>query len=289
MKPSCGMSAGTPIIRDQPTYETQLPRVPVNLEGLAMQADSHHTFLDDTMLMFHAEILDDLETVRIANVNRLEVLTRVGPDADGVQRGFGYTLDHPAVIQLAVLVETLKAAEKQAERNLTKHMQAHPLGPWMASCRGIGDKQGARLLAAIGDPYWHHQRGTPRLVSELWSYCGLGVWEAENGVGIAPYRKRNHTLNWSPDARKRVWLIAESIKKSRGAYRWAYDEGRTKYADAVHKLPCVRCGPAGKPAAVGSPLSKGHQQARAMRLMAKEILRGLWVEAERLHLLQAAA
>lgn len=42
-------------------------------------------------------------------------------------------------------------------------------------------------------------------------------------------------------------------------------------------------GPAGKPAPTGSPLSTGHQHARALRLVAKTVLRDLWREARRIH------
>jgi hypothetical protein len=31
-------------------------------------------------------------------------------------------------------------------------MRAHPLGPWVKRTTGVGEKTGARLLAAIGDP-----------------------------------------------------------------------------------------------------------------------------------------
>jgi len=62
-----------------------------------------------------------------------------------------------------------------------------------------------------------------------------------------------------------------------------YDTTRAKYADVIHNASCVRCGPAGKPALVGSPLSDGHKHARALRAIAKEVLRDLWIEARRLH------
>ncbi len=48
-------------------------------------------------------------------------------------------------------------------------------------------------------------------------------------------------------------------------------------ADKTHTVECVRCGPSGKPAQPGSPWSKGHQHAHALRVVGKEILRDLWV------------
>lgn len=65
--------------------------------------------------------------------------------------------------------------------------------------------------------------------------------------------------------------------------RAVYDDTRAKYADAVHAVPCVRCGPAGQPAPTDSPLSAGHQHARALRAIAKTILRDLWREAAAIH------
>lgn len=66
--------------------------------------------------------------------------------------------------------------------------------------------------------------------------------------------------------------------------------GLTKahYADAVHDGPCVRCGPEGKPALPGSPLSKAHINARGRRAVMKLIVKNLWIESRRLHLEHAA-
>lgn len=65
-------------------------------------------------------------------------------------------------------------------------------------------------------------------------------------------------------------------------YGKVYIDGRAKYADAVHNHPCPRCGPIGKPAPAGSPLSDAHKHARALRLVAKAILKDLWREAARI-------
>jgi hypothetical protein len=218
--------------------------------------------------------------------------------------------------------------ECSAIRNLEKALVKHPLGPWVKTAVGVGEKQGARLIAAIGDPYWNTLHDRPRLVSELWAYCGLHVHPAAHVLhephekvggggkqgdpghdphdthsrvaGVAPTRARGQRANWSTVAKTRAYLIAESCTKQRCAackdldgkhtddctcspYRIVYDDGRTKYADAVHPAPCKRCGPAGKPAEAGSPLSAGHQHARAMRLVMKEILKDLWHESRRIH------
>jgi hypothetical protein len=291
--------------------------------------------LADPTLAMCADVLDDLETVRIANENRLRTLT------DSGERGHGLDIDNPDVARLAQLVDALKAAEHTAELNLGRVMRRHPLGAFIKSRNGIGEKQGARLLAAIGDPFWNDLMNRPRTVRELYAFCGMGVvhelggvdvhtpidrqagcgidttkpgaahvasdshgltggatddtttqadYDSQNpsGGGVAPKRRKGAHVNWSPEARKRTWLIADKcIQTLSSPYRPIYDEGRIKYADSTHNQPCPQCGPKGKPAPIGSPLSAGHQHSRARRLIAKEILKELWREARRLHTAQS--
>jgi len=236
-----------------------------------------------------ADVLNDLEQVRCANENRLRQLTDTG------ELGHGLTVDHPDVKRLAGLVDGLVVAEHQAVLNLRRAMRAHPLGPWVASAPGVGEKQAARLLAVVGDPYWNVLHDRPRTVSELWAYAGFHVLRTGDHVhldahdpsvpGVAPKRQRGQRSNWSEDARKRAWLIAAScVKQPPGTrYRDVYDVTRARYVDVLHVVECVRCGPSGKPAQPGSVLSLGHQHARGLRMIAKTVLRDLWVEARRLH------
>lgn len=264
------------------------------------------------ILTILSDALDDLERTRIANENRLRQLTRTEPDKDGEERGFGLSLEHPSVARLSAIVDSMLELEKEATGNLQKAMKAHPLGPWVARTKGVGEKQGARLISILRDPYWNDLYDRPRLVSELWAYCGLHVLsvaptasatQTASGdgvqpggadqsindphdvpVGIAPFRQRGQKANWSQDAKMRTYLVAAScIKQSSSPYRPVYDEARLKYETSVHRIDCRRCGPAGHPAKAGSPLSKGHQHARAMRRVMKEILRDLWTESKSLH------
>lgn len=300
------------------------------------EADDHASpvggFLLDPTLALLADLVDDLEGVRIATDNRLRALTRGVADSDGEVRGLGLDSTHPAVARVTKISATIAAAEHGAELALKASLRAHPLGPWMAGQVGIGEKQGARLLAAVGDPFWNSLHNRPRTVSELWAYCGLHVVSAGRstgdsqcppaggdpvpaaqarigvpspcgsgdrypgggdthsdsgrltGPGVAPARARGQRANWNGDARKRCWLVAQScIKAVDSPYREVYDEGRAKYADAVHQVECRRCGPAGKPAAAGSPLSDGHKHARAIRLQMKAILKDLWLASRALY------
>lgn len=65
----------------------------------------------------------------------------------------------------------------------------------------------------------------------------------------------------------------------RRTFRSVYDARRVATADRVHVGDCVRCGPSGKPATVGSPWSAAHQHADALRVVGKEILADLWQAA----------
>ncbi|WP_099021202.1 TIGR-Tas system RNA-guided endonuclease [Mycolicibacterium palauense] len=226
--------------------------------------------LADPTLALAAEVVDDLERVRIANENRLRSLT--DPEI------YGLTIQHPDVLALTGLVEQLKDSEKQATKHLEKVMARHPLGTWVKGATGVGYKQAARLLAALGDPYWNDLYDRPRTFDELCAFSGLSIKS-----GKAVHRSRGVQSNWNPDARMRLWLVAQSCIKTKGEYRQVYDAGRERYADAVHVVECQRCGPKGKPAQPGSPLSAGHQHARATRLIVKAVLKDLWQASRACH------
>lgn len=297
-----------------------------------------HGSIAEAVLRLLAENHTDFERIRIATQNRLRSLRQVYLIEEGV--------DTPEVVRLGVTIEMMEKLEHAAELDLCRALRAHPLGPWVKRTIGIGEKQGARLIAAIGDPYWNTLHDRPRTVSELWAYCGyhvlrtghscsdaqrssagpdpltpshdpaeahkdcagghslrtdhltteshdqiVGAESSSNpghplrdtqtgAAGVAPSRKKGQKANWSSDAKMRAFLCAEScIKQARSPYRTVYDAGRAKYAEALHPAECRRCGPTGKPAQPGSPLSAGHQHARALRLVVKTILRDLWLEA----------
>lgn len=276
--------------------------------------------LYDPLLSILASQVDDLERQRIASENRYRMLTGTDVDADGLRRGLGLPPEHRDVARIRASLDGLAALEHDAILQLQRHMRHSPWGPWLKTAPGVGEKQLARFLGAVGDPYWHTLAQRPRLVSELWAYCGWHTIPvtggqrvndshsrpatgdgssspggqgrgdthsrtAAGGVHLAARRTRGQRSNWSEEARKRSWLIATSCVKapSGTTYRAVYDATRAKYADAVHAAECVRCGPAGKPAPAGSPLPPAHQHARALRAVAKAVLRDVWLEARRLY------
>lgn len=233
-------------------------------------------------LRFAVETLNDVEALRIATENRLRSWDQNGLPSMGHERA-----------RADAILGHLVAAETQATAEVERAMKTHPLGPWVQRTIGVGLKQGGRMIAAIGDPYWNDRDDRPRRgPAELWAYCGYhtvpfgGHLRSDNqgstapGRNVAAKRRRGERANWNADAKMRTFLVAEkAIMFRHSPYRPVYDAARAKHAEAVHSEPCPRCGPAGHPAQPGSPLSDGHKHARALREVAKAILRDLWREA----------
>jgi hypothetical protein len=291
-----GRASLGPMPTVHPPDRAELPTPPKQDSQPRGRSAASGPILEDARLYLLAAQLDNVEALRIAVENRHRQATRDVADVDGHLRGLGLPADDPVVAQSAHLIEAMSKAEHSIELALNRQLRLHPLGGWQKAMVGIGEKQLARLLAVIGDPYWNVTADAPRTVSQLWAYCGLHVLAAPHPdqrvsdthtrpVGVAARRKRGERANWSATAKSRVWLIAAScLKQERSPYRKLYDEARTKHAEAVHVAPCAQCGPAGKPAQPGSALRPGHQHARGMRVMSKEILKDLWIESRRLHL-----
>ena len=235
--------------------------------------------LVDPFLALAADVLDDTEKTRIANQNRLRQLTRSVEDSDGEERGFGLDLSHPDVARLSALVDALVQIEHQAGLNLKRLLRQHPLGPWVLAQRGVGEKQAARLLAVIGDPYLGPD-DQPRTVSQLWAYCGHGDPARRKFKGMT--QADLFTLG-NPVAKSRLWLISCAVLKAQGPLTEVYYERKAATVDREHARDCVRCGPSGHPALVGSPWSDAHRHADALRVTGKHILRDLWLEARRIH------
>lgn len=278
--------------------------------------DAHRMIaLDDPLLSLAAASLDDLERTRIAAENRLRQLTRDEPDKDGEERGFGLPDTDPQVRAQGIVLEGLKALEHGAELALVRRLRKHALWPWIQGTIGVGPKQGARLLAAIGDPYWNTLYDRPRTVSELWAYSGYKVvpagrtgsdahlasasgpqdipadrrtgathcdpvgGEQSDGdpghaaneahalvAGVAVRRKKGQKSNWSAVAKMRAYLIAEScIKQARSPYRAVYDQRRAHTA-LTHP-----------------DWTLGHSHNDALRVVAKRVLRDLWIAAREVH------
>lgn len=222
----------------------------------ASSEPARNTLLDPALCLA-ADVLDDIEQVRTASENRLRQMTRTAEDKDGEVRGLGYDETHPDVAMLAAWVKALLCGkdpkgngccfEHDATKALNRKMRKHPLGVWAKGQLGIGEKQGSRLLAAIGDPYIRPEilnedgsvksKEGPRTVSALWAYCGLHVLPGGQiltdnhapsaagdqhrdtdhttheahvvPVGVAAKRRKGQRANWSSKAKMRAYLVAE--------------------------------------------------------------------------------
>lgn len=279
-------AAGPPLPADQTGLVTHTCAVGGDQTGSGSDATDDPpapidvTSLSDPFLALAADVLDDAERTRIANENRLRQLTRTEADSDGHERGFGLDESHPDVARLAALVEMLRKIEHQAGLNLNRLLRQHPLGPWIKAQKGIGEKQAARLLAVVGDPYINEQTGQPRTVSQLWAYCGHGDPARRKFKGMT--QADLFTLG-NPVAKSRVWLISCAVLKAQGPLSVAYYDRKAATEGRLHAAACVRCGPSGHPALEGSPWSDAHRHADALRITGKTILRDLWLEARRIH------
>lgn len=229
------------------TYTTHVVAAPnVDPPGATRPSTPRSTTpLVDRTLAVMAELLNDLEELRKANANRLKVMTRVGADKDGKNRGWELPEDNPAVVAISEMVDTLTRVEARAQRELEKMLKNSPLGPWVAAQHGLGLKTIARLLAAIGDPYIRPEMTyeidgetvvepeRPRMVSELVSYVGCRPGQR---------RQKGERTNWNPTARMRLHNIVEPVKKTlREPCHAFYEDKVTK--QTVRKTGGVQPGP----------------------------------------------
>lgn len=265
-----------------------------------------YQLIADPALGMLADILDDFEESRKANNSRLGQMTRSTADSDGRFRGLGLEETAPEVQGLRSLLGSLDGLEHKAIKSLEKRIKINPLGPWIKEQKGLGFKQAARLLAVIGDPYlrmWVDDDGelqyAPRTVGQLRAYCGHGDPSLVRRKGMT--RAEVFQMG-NPTAKMRLWNISQSLVKqgvrkledaptefspeTRTAVSpWGqvYLDRRAATADRLHSAECRRCGPSGTPAQPGSPWSAAHKQADALRVVGKEVLKGLWLEARRIH------
>ena len=230
-------------------------------------------------LRIWAEMFHDAQEQRIASVNRAE---RGGVD--------------PSIY--AAYIESVKTAEKLVRRSMIlayRRTVPAAVQQWVKDTPGLGESTMARLLGHLGHPRIatpHHWEGSgskrvlvadppfERTIGQLWQYCGHGrPGRPQRGASA-----EDMAALGSPKLKMLVHLCAEATMKQKanpGRHRLLYDELRIEYMDKRHSSPCVRCGPSGKPAQVGSPWSLGHQSAAALRVVGKELLRELWIVSAR--------
>jgi hypothetical protein len=221
-------------------------------------------------LRLAAETFTDLQRARISVGNR-----RDSSQVD--QEITGAVLRHAQVAEDAAGLVMRRTFRTAAPR----------VRAWVKETKGLGEHLMARLLGAIGDPAvanpmtWteeppedhvcdpkrcgegkHLVALAPyrRTVSQLWSFCGHGD----------PTRKRRKGMTQAeafgagnPHAKMLVHLMAECCMKCSGSpYRTVYDVARMTYATREGWTPL-------------------HQHNAALRKVGKEILRDLWIVANK--------
>lgn len=200
-----------------------------------------------------AESLNDIERVRIAVENRHRAIEQ------GATGKAPTTLLHTKA-DTGVLA-SLQHAEKLQIKNLERTIGAMPEGEWIKRTPGVGLKQGARLVASIGDPLWNEASDRARRgPAELWAYCGLHVIDGE-----APRRRKGKIANWNAEAKMRAYLVAESCIKvvgsdtrQRSPFRDVY-EARRAHTEQTHP-----------------EWTDLHSHRDALRVVAKAVLKDLW-------------
>lgn len=195
----------------------------------------------DALLLLAADTLDDLERARIAMENRVRSLEQVKGISDG-----------PELARVRALAAATLDLEHRATLDLKRAVRQHYLGAWIKATIGVGEKQGARLLGALGNPRWNDaDQRARRGPAELWQYCG-------HGDPARSRRRRGEKVQFSPQAKMRTHLIAEScIKQAHSPYRPVYDAARASWAERE--------------------VSDMHAHNHALRLVGKAILRDLYL------------
>ncbi|HEU5223088.1 MAG TPA: hypothetical protein VFU07_05330 [Candidatus Lumbricidophila sp.] len=279
---------------------------------------THYDQLVPDSLRLISDSLDDLEGLHTATTNRYRSATSTWVDEKtGLIRGLGLDERDPLVASVAVLATALEEQKHQMVLKLQRELRKTIFSPWLKQQRGVGEKTLARLLASIGDPYIRTDvvkldeknidiRETPRTLSALWGYSGLAV---DNGTARRIPKGATQADVFAcgkPTAKMRAYLVAECLVKAGvrtidkdlksddksydlenrhaiSRYGELYLARRAATIDRVHAHDCVRCGPAARPAKAGTPWSGAHQQADALRVLSKQVLKDLWLLAREHH------
>lgn len=223
------------------------------------------------MVGMAAKALDDIEGARIRTGQRYDILTKSRDelDEDGFSRGHGVPEDAKAAVMLKNLHDSYLEVERGAVKYLEYTVKQTVFADFIKDTKGLGMKTAGRLLACTHDPYWHYGEDRPRTVSELWAYCGMSVVN-----GSSQRRKKGVVSNWNDDARKRLYVITDGFIKqgAGGPYRELYDEYKARYSPVeVDGKELFSRGEE------DFPISKGHVDNRARRVMSKELLKRMWI------------
>lgn len=212
--------------------------------------------------------------------NLSEIISQMREDEKLTEREYGYLND---------MLEAAELAAEMEDRygSVMGITESEPIyTEWLDNVYGVSTTLTARLIHQFG--YCENFEK----VSNLWSYAGLAPGQK---------RERGEQLNYSPDAKKLGWLVADNMIKqgSNSQYRVAfYDPYKEKQTARMHRHEqgmCINCGQREAVAPSGDddptlcepcflndepnptpPTSKGHADNRARRYLAKKFLKHYW-------------
>lgn len=267
-----------PIFEREPivNLESNEPLAPSQIhvevvQGQAIQAVESNAFLPDPALVELGSIGKELVAAvqfRIANENRLRNANRHHPDNTVLHEMIGRHLSDAEGMEKALLKDAVKLAK------------TIPYIQEMINQPGIGEKSAVKLIAMAGDPIWHVSEERIRT---------QGEWRSVLGMTPQSYKGP-----WSNTTRPILWNLAGvSVRMYIDPYRSIYDSYKAEAEGTTHNAECKRCGVlackydgcmaggslnaphAGHSrkkvaAQAGDPLSKGHIDARARRVMMSE-------------------
>lgn len=272
--------------QDHPASRTQ----PVPGQAVAeTQSGCAGADLAGALVRLFANSLDDVEGTRIAHEARLRSLTDKPKNKNDTAKGFRHP---PTERYFRELIKDTESAEKALTKKLEKAIREHPLYPWIKNGRGIGAKQGARLLAALGDPLVRQaqvmdgvliEAERPRRgLAELWQYAGHGDPERSR-------LRKGWPVEHNPTVKMRTRLVADSavqagVRKTESCDDSnGYDvEGRFAFTPLGQVYLDARRAWAGRqdcPSCKGE-CSDGHKHNHALRMVGKALLADLWDTAK---------
>lgn len=262
---------------------------------------NHAPFIAESIdvMKFTSDALDDIEKIRIMQENRLRTMTDEIKNLNSV--------DHPSMNVARMTTQQLIGMESDLIKELNRQLKQSPFADFVKSRVGVGEKQLARLITEIHDPFWRNEDifntsdetlttrdsrtiapgevsfpAGPRSVTQLWSYCGL----ANTETGEPVRRTRGVRSNWNQDAKTRAWLIVDSCFKQLSPACRATSETSIK----SHTESCA-CSPyrviidnrRAETALSHPEWSPGHALADAKRIAMRELLKDLWRFSRDIH------
>jgi hypothetical protein len=126
--------------------------------------------------------------------------------------------------------------------------------------------------------------GYPRTLRQLWAYAGIG--DAERRPQRAGIKQDELLACGRRRARAVLYNVSNSLVRTKGSkngqaspYTLLYETTKMRYEMKVHDRECIRCGTPGKPAQVGTGWKDSHKDASAKRILAKAVVRDLWLRS----------